>query len=155
MFLFRQAKNLCDIDLRCGGFTFKGSRSLLDKEYNIFFFHILVNIKKDLNSLKWTVYKAIKEFLSFPGVFSRKVSPMKLPGLGKKKKIGPEARCRKLSSNCVGIEINNNSSDITFLQYLGSFHKPEKPIEHLHSLNDIERNTFQKTEKTKLNSCQT
>ena len=120
--MFRQAKLLCDEDSKCGGFTYKGNRNLLNKDYNIFFFHLLINVEKDLNSLKWTIYKADREFLTFPGVFKRKASPKKWSGVSKKKQARPETRCRKLGSSCVGIEKNKNSSQIIFLEYLGAFH---------------------------------
>ena len=120
--LFREAKLLCDEDSQCGGFTYKGSRKLSDKEYSIFFFHILMNIEQDIHSLKWTVYKADKEFLTFQGVFQRKASPMSWSNMNKKKQSKPEARCRKLGSGCVGIEKNKNGSQIIFLEYLGAFY---------------------------------
>eukprot|EP00090_Calanus_glacialis_P031463 TRINITY_DN5196_c0_g1_i2.p1 TRINITY_DN5196_c0_g1~~TRINITY_DN5196_c0_g1_i2.p1 ORF type:complete len:477 (+),score=100.44 TRINITY_DN5196_c0_g1_i2:326-1756(+) len=77
-----------------------------------------MNIEQDIHSLKWTVYKADKEFLTFQGVFQRKASPMSWSNMNKKKQSKPEARCRKLGSGCVGIEKNKNGSQIIFLEYL-------------------------------------
>ena len=57
----------------CGGFTFRGSK-LLDRQYNIYFFYLLINIESDRDSLKWMIYKSRKSFLKFPGTFSEKGS---------------------------------------------------------------------------------
>ena len=69
----RQAVALCEKDEMCGGFTFRGSK-LLDRQYNIYFFHLLINIESDRDSLKWMFYKSSKAFLRFPGTFSEKGS---------------------------------------------------------------------------------
>ena len=72
--IIREAKTLCDEDEMCGGFTFRGSR-MMDREYNIYFFHILINIESERDSLKWILYKSEKQFLKFPGIFTDTGSP--------------------------------------------------------------------------------
>ena len=69
----RQAEALCEEDDMCGGFTFRGSK-LMDRQYNIYFFHLLINVESDRDSLKWMIYKSRKSFLKFPGTFSEKGS---------------------------------------------------------------------------------
>ena len=42
---------------------------IMNREVDIYFFHIPMHIELDVNSWKWTFYKPEKTYLSFPGVF--------------------------------------------------------------------------------------
>ena len=77
-----RAKEICDQDPACGGFTYKVcSRKLnnlnssfqgsvlLDREFDIFFFHLIINVQKDEKSWKWIYYLPDRVFSRFPGTF--------------------------------------------------------------------------------------
>ena len=108
---------MCDEDLQCGGFTYKGSL-LMGKPYQIYFFHLLINIETDLDSVKWTMYKANRTFITFPGVFQKKGAPKKWTIVSKNKQYDPETKCEQLWNDCVGIEKYKNSTISVLLDYI-------------------------------------
>ena len=93
------------------------------RHYNIYFFHILINIETDRDSIKWTFYKSQKSFLTFPGIFTVKGSPLSW----RISSENSETRCLELGSNCVAIEMMTNNTVDTLIDYLDldSF-KPSK-----------------------------
>eukprot|EP00092_Neocalanus_flemingeri_P032574 GFUD01035430.1.p1 GENE.GFUD01035430.1~~GFUD01035430.1.p1 ORF type:complete len:611 (-),score=162.78 GFUD01035430.1:61-1893(-) len=115
----RKAKELCEKDAKCGGFTYKGSK-ILDRDYEIYFFHIVINVEKDLNSFKWIYYQANKSFTIFQGIFenenedgvkSRQFVNTKISG------ISPEEKC-EMDIECVAILKTKNVSTAILVDYL-------------------------------------
>ena len=84
---------------------------MLDRHYNIYFFHILFHIDDDSESIKWTFYKSNKSFLTFPGLFT--VKGWRISGQDEYS----EATCLELGSNCVAVEKMTNGT-FKLLQYL-------------------------------------
>ena len=74
------------------------------RKYNIYFFHLLINIEADRDSLKWILYKSSKLFLRFPGVFTERGSPRhwRISGTG-------DQRCTELGGDCVALERRSTS----------------------------------------------
>ena len=90
------------------------STYLFFRHCNIYFFHILINIETDKDALKWVYFKSSKQFLTFPGVFLGKGSP-----IGWKVSSGEsEEKCFQLGNDCVAIEKFSNSSVATLLDFL-------------------------------------
>ena len=55
------AVTICESDLACGGFTFKGSYMTKDSEMEIYFFHIIKN-DQALNTISQSLYVFLSEF---------------------------------------------------------------------------------------------
>ena len=62
-----EARRLCEGDQRCGGFTYKGFISEFH-QFDIFFFHLVLNYEDDQESWNWVTYKAERDYISFPGL---------------------------------------------------------------------------------------
>ena len=61
-----RAKGRCDRDPKCGGFTYKGFISSdSSQEFNVFFFHLVLNLEDGAASWHWVTYKVDKEFILF------------------------------------------------------------------------------------------
>jgi len=120
------AIKLCDNDEKCGGFTYKGS-NLVNREYDIFFFHIVINVKIGLASWKWIFYKTNKRFIVFPGRF---LSHTKLTVV-KELKNGADSMeiCNKIH-DCVGVLRTRNSTASVLLDSLDieTFKKSNKKV---------------------------
>ena len=56
----KKALELCEKDLQCGGFTFKGAKTILTNKVEIYFFHI---IKQDSASL--ALYKRYPQWSTY------------------------------------------------------------------------------------------
>ena len=89
----------------------------MDREFEIYFFHILINIETDMDSWKWIFYKPNKTFSEFPGIFeneefgnlqfmNEKFSGMKA-----------EDKC-ELDSECIAIVKTKNVSTAILMDYL-------------------------------------
>ena len=88
-----------------------GTTQYLCRKYNIYFFHLLINIEADRDSLKWILYKSSKLFLRFPGVFTERGSPRhwRISGTG-------DQRCTELGGDCVALE-TRFTSKYSFQKY--------------------------------------
>ena len=71
----------------------------MDRKYQIYFFHLLINIEVDLDSLKWSLYKANRTFIEFPGVFMKKGAPKKWTLASANKEYQPETKCKEMLSD--------------------------------------------------------
>ena len=95
-------------------FVSKGS-SLMDREFDIYFFLLAMNVETDINSWKWMYYTPDKTYLTFPGIFEggEEIQNMKFhnPCL---EQISPETRC-DIESDCVAII---KTSNVTLPMYL-------------------------------------
>ena len=110
------AASLCEQDPQCGGFTYKGTllpaTLLPDRKFQIFFFHLLINLENDLDSWKWNFYRSNKTFIELPGVF---LGSEVLEGVGREGEEVPEGvgregeeRARAFCEgreDCVGLEL--------------------------------------------------
>ena len=114
----------------------------MDRKYQIYFFHLLINIEVDLDSLKWSLYKANRTFIEFPGVFMKKGAPKKWTLASANKEYQPETKCKEMLNDCVGIEKYKNSSVSILLDYidLGSLRQSNDKIT-LVKADDIDSNT--------------
>ena len=92
----------------------------MNKEYQIYFFHLLINVEIDLDSLKWSMYKANRTFIVFPGVFLKKGAPKKWQVVTTNKGYDPETKCKEMLNDCVGMEKYKNSSLSVLLDYINS-----------------------------------
>ena len=56
----QKAKYICDSDLQCGGFTFKGTRSTVVPEVEVYFFHFISDkasyLTTEIHYPHWTTY---------------------------------------------------------------------------------------------------
>ena len=77
---------------------------LPERQYQMFFFHLLVNLETDYSAWKWNFYRANKTFLEFPGIFA---STDPLLDLDEEVKTGSLEVCAKEAS-CVGVELPAN-----------------------------------------------
>ena len=41
-----------------------------ERQFQVFFFHLLINLETELGAWKWNFYRANKTFLHFPGIFA-------------------------------------------------------------------------------------
>lgn len=69
------AKNLCEDDLQCGGFTFKGTKEHLD-EREVYFFHLVRDDEQFLSEYMeyphWTTYiVGSRNYAMIPGQYLR------------------------------------------------------------------------------------
>ena len=51
----KEAVTKCESDSRCGGFTFNGIPDL-ESEFEIFFFHAIIDVGDSGENLEWTYY---------------------------------------------------------------------------------------------------
>ena len=77
---------------------------LPERQYQMFFFHLLVNLETDYSAWKWNFYRANKTFLEFPGIFA---STDPLFDLDEEVNTGSLEVCAKEAS-CVGVELPAN-----------------------------------------------
>ena len=97
-----RAKRRCDRDQQCGGFTYKGFITLdSSQEFNIFFFHLLLNFEDGAESWHWVTYKAEKEFIEFENLADPESSFL----IQSKPLVSTTARikCLQLRTKCAGI----------------------------------------------------
>ena len=97
-----RASQICDRDPKCGGFTYKGFiTSDSSQEFNVFFFHLVLNFENGLESWNWVTYKAEKEFILFEKMtdpLSEAISNSITCSSGSTKK-----KCLRMRSKCVGL----------------------------------------------------
>ena len=60
--IVEKAQTICENDLACGGFTFKGSYKTLNHEMEIYFFHVVSN-NTDLKYFYWSTYNVNRKFV--------------------------------------------------------------------------------------------
>lgn len=113
----RKAIDLCENDEKCGGFTYKGA-NLIDREYDIYFFHILINVETDTDSWKWIFYKPSKTYARFPGTFESEDDSENLQFVNEDVDgITPEEKC-ELDSECVAIVKTDDVPTAVLVDYL-------------------------------------
>ena len=97
-------------------FSGQGSR-LLDREADIYFFHILINVETDITAWKWIFYQATRSFITMPGMFE----PENLPNMRfhhpEVDKGTGEARC-EATEDCVAVVRTAGLHTVTLLDYV-------------------------------------
>jgi len=94
------ARFICEKDERCGGFTYKGFISE-HEEFDIFFFHLLINFEETRDAWNWVTYQAEREYITF--------SDMIIPGgptLTQYDGLVPTAartRCLRMRGKCAAV----------------------------------------------------
>ena len=90
----------------------------LDREFDIYFFHIVINIEKDIYAFKWIYYKADKNFTIFPGTFENEAGVESRQFVHEKTDlITPEEKCL-MNSECVAIVKTKNVSTAMLIDFL-------------------------------------
>ena len=89
----------------------------MDREFDIFFFHILVNIETDMDSWKWIYYKPNKIFSEFPGVFEHEEFENLQSVNENFDAIKAEEKCEK-DSDCVAISKSKKGSTAILMNHL-------------------------------------
>ena len=90
----------------------------LDRELEIYFFHIVINIEKDINAFKWINYKSDKNFSIFLGTFENEAGVESRLFVNEKiDAISPEAKC-VMDSECVAIVKTKNVSTAMLIEFL-------------------------------------
>ena len=72
-----------------------------ERQFQVFFFHLLINLETELGAWKWNFYRANKTYLQFPGLFAS-TDP-----LDEEKHGGSLESCSD-NDSCVGIELPTN-----------------------------------------------
>ena len=106
-----RAKTRCERDPQCGGFTYKGFISSDNtQEFNIFFFHLLLNFEDGAESWNWVTYKAERDFVRFENLHD----PTALSQASSKalQISSAKTKCMKMRSRCAGILENMNAGTI-------------------------------------------
>ena len=88
-----------------------------ERHFNVYFFHLLVNLEMNLDAWKWNFYRANKSYLQFPGIFEFS-KPLDLEDVTLE-------GCSNIV-NCVGLELPANRL-LSFL-HLESLRKVEGAI---------------------------
>ena len=61
-----RARRRCEKDEECGGFTYKGFiTNDTTQEFNIFFFHLVLNFEDEMETWNWVSYKADRDYIVF------------------------------------------------------------------------------------------
>ena len=71
-----------------------------ERQFQVFFFHLLINLETELGAWKWNFYRANKTFLQFPGLFAS-TDPLD------EEKPGSLESCSD-NDTCVGMELSTN-----------------------------------------------
>ena len=71
-----------------------------ERKFQVFFFHLVINIEADLGAWKWNFYRSNKTFLQFPGIFAS-TDPLEVEKPGSLESCSDDA-------NCVGMELPSN-----------------------------------------------
>ena len=87
---------------------------MLDREFAIYFFYILINIETDRDAWKWIHYKSQKSYTVFPGIFKTQINS-EAPHLVDEDTA--KEKCDDLS-DCVGILKTRADSNAELLYYL-------------------------------------
>ena len=74
-----EAKNICEVDLQCGGFTFKGTKEHFG-EVEVYFFHFVRGDDQYLSEYMeyphWTTYIVVsRNYIMIPGRYSESSEP--------------------------------------------------------------------------------
>ena len=67
LMLIKDAKEKCEMDLACAGFTFKGSYKTLNHAMLIYFFHFIPQ-NNDFKYFYWSTYKVNRNFVLLSNV---------------------------------------------------------------------------------------
>ena len=65
--LVEEAKEICEKDLACGGFTFKGSYKTLTRPMEMYFFHIVPQ-KAGTDYFYWSTYEVDRKYVKLSEV---------------------------------------------------------------------------------------
>ena len=65
--LVEEAKEKCENDLACAGFTFKGPYKTLNRIMQMYFFHFIPK-NNDLKYLYWSTYKVDRNFVKLHNI---------------------------------------------------------------------------------------
>ena len=71
-----------------------------ERQFQVFFFHLLINLETELGAWKWNFFRANKTFLRFPGLFAS-TDPLD------EEKPGSLKICSD-DDSCVGMELPTN-----------------------------------------------
>lgn len=67
LMLIKDAKEKCEMDLACAGFTFKGSYKTLNRTMQMYFFHFIPE-NNDVKYLYWSTYKVDRNYVKLTGI---------------------------------------------------------------------------------------
>ena len=70
--LVREAKEKCENDLACAGFTFKGSYKTSNRKMEMYFFHIVPYNNNKSHFFYWSSYKIRRNFVKLVNVTLRR-----------------------------------------------------------------------------------
>ena len=92
--------------------------NLMDREFEIYFFHILINFETDVDSWKWIFYKPNRTYTTFQGIFESEDDPSNLKFVNSANGgMTPEEKC-ETDSECVAIIKTANISTAILVDYL-------------------------------------
>ena len=64
-----QDKTICENDIQCGGFTFKGTRKSSERKHIYFFHYINYEDEKNLRYPHWTIYVPSRKYIVIIGKY--------------------------------------------------------------------------------------
>ena len=98
----------------------------MDREFDIYFFHIVINIETEKESWKWIHYKSKKSYATFPGIFETEIVSRTLALVDEDI---AEEKCND-DSECVAIIKTSHNSSSTLMNYIDmdKFRKSDKKI---------------------------
>ena len=88
----------------------------MDREFDIYFFHVLKNIENDVDSWKWIFYRPNRAFSEFPGIFGSEETFRNLQYIDENDG-GAEEKCVS-DIECIAIVKTKNVSRVILLNYL-------------------------------------
>jgi hypothetical protein len=72
----QRARRICENDLQCGGFTFKGSKDISNRKAEVYFFHFVNDELRSLTEYMkyphWTAYITSKDYIVIQGQYAAK-----------------------------------------------------------------------------------
>ena len=106
-----RARGRCQRDPKCGEFTYKGFISSdSSQEFNIFFFHLVLNFEAEAESWHWVTYKADKEFILFENMTDP--SAKQVTDLKSLSPSSTRTKCLRMRRKCAGILEQNGDLGI-------------------------------------------
>ena len=70
----QRAKSICESDIQCGGFTFKGSKNITNKKSEVYFFHFvsdqIVSLNEYIKYPHWTTYISLRDYVVIAGQYN-------------------------------------------------------------------------------------
>ena len=86
----------------------------MEREVNIYFFHLPLNIERDVDSWKWMTYTPPRDYVTFPGIFEGRKFRVVNQSVGGPT---PESECTK-DTDCIGIVKTVNDTSAVLVDFL-------------------------------------